>query len=291
MLSIPIYRLVRTLYANMLSGCWLAFIQRCQDTISVSSASQDDLMDSNASRFMFRGTTSKNIPLFFRAFSLFYILLVQILIYILCTDNFRTPLIYLSAWHVYLALGYFTIGTIQSRHIFYSISSENAQVNPLALAVFWVLQNVTAPISLLVVMGYWVFFHPKSVEDVLIGIHGHGVVSSLVLVDVAISNIPLFLYHVWHSLLLLFVYGIFAFIYEFSGGYNENGDDFIYKPLNFWTDDRHLQVKPFILACLTFAIVAPLSYVFVWCMKNIVYVCFPPGEYKRIHSSSTIVNP
>jgi len=273
-------------------GCWIAFIQRSQETISVSSAPVDDLLDSDTSRFMFIVTTSTRIPLFFRAMSLFYILLVQILLYVLWVDDFRTPLIYLSAWHIYLALGYFTIGTIQSCYIFYCTLPDYAQINPLALAAFWVLQNVTAPISLLVVIGYWAFFHPaRSIWSVLIGIHGHGMVSILVLVDVVISKTPLYLNHIWYSLLVLFLYGLFAFVYEVAGGKNDSGNRFIYKPLNFWTDNGRLQIKPFVLACMTFAIVAPLCYVVVWCMKNIIYVCFPPGPYKRVHSKPTMVNP
>lgn len=75
--------------------------------------------------------------------------------------------------------------------------------------------------------------------------------------DLCVRATPIRLLHAVYSILYLLTYLVFAVIYTETGGKNMNGDNFIYRPMD-WSDASILAV--FVLAMAALAVLHLMVY-------------------------------
>lgn len=98
--------------------------------------------------------------------------------------------------------------------------------------LLWVLHIVAASGGLFVTAGYWTILVGDDVIDAN-NITKHALNSVFMVIDTAISSMPVHLVHWLYALLYFAVYLIFTVIYWQAGGTNIRGEPFIYGALNY----------------------------------------------------------
>ena len=98
--------------------------------------------------------------------------------------------------------------------------------------LLWLLHILAATGGLFVTAGYWTILVDGDVIDAN-NITKHALNSVFMVIDTAISSMPVHLVHWPYALLYFAVYLIFTVIYWQAGATNLRGDPFIYGALNY----------------------------------------------------------
>ncbi|KAK7009632.1 protein rolling stone [Biomphalaria glabrata] len=130
---------------------------------------------------------------------------------------------------------------------------------PKAVAVQWVLQNISNVSSLLVTVMFWALVYTGN-SQTYVSINSHIMNSVLVLCDIMISRAPCRLQHLYIPLSFNVSYVLFTFIYWIAGGTNNQGQHYIYKMLDY-TQAPGKAAVTITLVCL---IALPLAYILVF---------------------------
>ncbi|XP_073957118.1 protein rolling stone-like isoform X3 [Choristoneura fumiferana] len=118
---------------------------------------------------------------------------------------------------------------------------------PWYVKTYWVLYNISIPVSFMITVFYWcllrtsadreVKYAPNPVLDVML----HGVNSVVMLVELLASAHPSRLLHILHPLYFALVYVLFSVTYYNAGGLDPWGHSFIY-PVIDWSKPQQTMV-------------------------------------------------
>nr|KAI8727257.1 protein rolling stone [Biomphalaria glabrata] len=109
----------------------------------------------------------------------------------------------------------------------------------------WLLNTVAFDTALMVTLLYWSLEY-KGILRVQ-SFMTHTINSVYVLLDLAITSIPVRLLHVLYTLILSLVYLIFTVIYHLMGGTNSEGEPYIYRALNWKNTNKSLVISSMVL--------------------------------------------
>ncbi|XP_025077125.1 protein rolling stone-like isoform X2 [Pomacea canaliculata] len=175
---------------------------------------------------------------------------------------------HLGTWLIYLTNWTFLWLTacclLDAIVVCYSNCTESsAEELPWFMQLLWLAYEVSVVCSLFVSIVYWsvMFGHRKNfgplAELTLPSLVTHLFNSIYVLMDLCVRATPIRLLHAVYSILYLLTYLVFAVIYTETGGKNMNGDNFIYRPMD-WSDASILAV--FVLAMAALAVLHLMVY-------------------------------
>lgn len=145
--------------------------------------------------------------------------------------------IYLTHWGLILILLTTGFGLVVSTRVYFQgpLSAEFSL--PWYVKMYWLLFNITTPLSFLITIFYWTVLYEAGVEEELnhgLDIAVHGLNSLIMLVALLSSSHPSRLMHVYQPNLFSNIYIIFSLIYYFAGGVDPKGNAYIY-PVVDWS--------------------------------------------------------
>lgn len=122
--------------------------------------------------------------------------------------------------------------TSEEDHKEYKFPSYDDDKLPLCHKVLWVIHTIASVNSLVTSMFYWSMVHSgQNLNGRTITLHILN--SGFMLVEIAVSHIPVQLLHVLYSHIFLAVYVLFTVIYWAAGGVDAHGQKYIYDALNY----------------------------------------------------------
>eukprot|EP01066_Platyproteum_vivax_P008012 Platyproteum_vivax@DN3277_c0_g1_i1.p1 len=142
---------------------------------------------------------------------------------------------------------------------------------PLSCQFLLLLQSITMPFGLIVVVLFWAFFSKPKVHFRMVAIHGLQAV--LILFDVFVNLHPFALLHCVYSVIFAYCYSVFLLVFYVAGGKNHNGKPYVYAVVD-------LQTRPMIggfALVMAPLVVVPFFYYFVWflvyCKSQLQTLC------------------
>lgn len=178
-------------------------------------------------------------------------------------------LTWLTSWT--LVLNWIS-GTLSLAVMFLTPDKDNV---PLLLKLQWGLWPTSLITSFWVCILYWAFFdistYPATGAVWVNRVQAHGGPFVFYLIDLFMSNYPLFFRHIYISYIYTMVYMIFNAIYVYGGHKSEFGESYIYEQMD-WKEDIE---GVFLQSLGLFFIAIPFSYLM---FIGIRVYCVPGGE-------------
>lgn len=110
-----------------------------------------------------------------------------------------------------------------------------------SLRIYWFLYINVAPFAIFITIFYWSFLHKDqelSVNNFLT--HGTNFIGPVL--DLFIISHPYHLGHIIYPMICMALYVVYTFIFQFSGGVNPQGKNFIYFVCD-WIGNLPLSIK------------------------------------------------
>ncbi|XP_059150216.1 protein rolling stone-like [Physella acuta] len=171
--------------------------------------------------------------------------------------------IYLSNW-VYLMIAIETIlelavvvGVVYGRA---DGTTTSCTKLPRYVQVMWLLYTMCVTGAMMVCLWYWTTVY-KGKELTAIRFNTHAVVAIYVILNMAVTKVPLRLLHFIYPVAFGVIYTLFSAIYYCMDGTNQNGDRYIYSILDWSKPGRTL-----VVSSLSNFIFIPLVHVFMWAL-------------------------
>ncbi|GAB1605134.1 protein rolling stone [Argonauta hians] len=173
--------------------------------------------------------------------------------------------IYFTYWNLYLCGLSFIIRAYYAWQ-FYQRYRDNKEKRPTDLStgmkIQWILYNISCSGGITVAILYWmVLYHPGKTISFL-GINTHGILASILFIDIFITAIPIRLLHAWMSSLYATLFSLFCFFYWQAGGKNTKDKPYIYSVMDF--SNKWETALVCIIALVTF--MGPLQHTFLFCL-------------------------
>ncbi|XP_014777193.1 protein rolling stone [Octopus bimaculoides] len=173
--------------------------------------------------------------------------------------------IYFTYWNLYLCSLTFIMKAYHAWQ-FYQKYRDNKEKRPTDLSTGmkfqWVLYNITCSGGIIVAILYWlVLYHPGKTTSFL-GINTHGVLASIILMDIFITAIPVRLLHAWMSSVYAALFSMFCFFYWQAGGKNTKDKPYIYSVIDF---SNNWEMALICIFSLIF-FMGPLLHTFLFCI-------------------------
>ena len=112
--------------------------------------------------------------------------------------------------------------------------------------VIWLLYNIAANAGLALSVGYWTIIctvFTNEVDTAAAGFVVHILNAVMILIDTAISDVPVRMFHSLYVIIYSLIYIIFTVIYWQAGGTNPvDGNNYIYKDLDWENVDTTMAV-------------------------------------------------
>lgn len=124
--------------------------------------------------------------------------------------------------------------------------------------LLWFLHIIAASAGLWITVGYWTVLIEDDVIDAN-NITKHALNSVFMVIDTAVSSIPMRFLHWLYALLYIAVYLLFSVIYWQLGGTNNRGRPYIYKALDY--NDFQLRTGGLLVGFMF--VVLPLLHLFL----------------------------
>ena len=152
-------------------------------------------------------------------------------------NNHKWP-IYLTNWDLLLGSIQASLGLLLVFKRWKLQTQPDFDPNNLTLGraekVYWFLYTTTCTLAIGVTVSYWVAVHDPKIHHVdALNIMLHVCNSLLMIIDLAIMNVPLRMRHFWWCLTIVTVYITFTLIYYYAGGTDKRGLTYIYKVLDW----------------------------------------------------------
>ena len=141
-----------------------------------------------------------------------------------------------------------------------ALCAMKATTSPLLSNTMWLFRNSISPAAGIVTLVYWFILFPTIGHTSFVDVHCHLVNTMIVVLDIAISRLPYYLYHFHHSIAYLLIYLTFSLIYWGVGATDPWGHHYIYEPLDY--QDNPLGAVVLILALMF--IVFPILQLGLW---------------------------
>lgn len=169
-------------------------------------------------------------------------------------DQLIYNLVYLTKWNISLT---FMI-SFCSAYLATSYYHGKLELQEMTkkLKFYWFLHNNVAPFACFITIFYWKFLYKGeelSVNNILV--HGTNVIGPLL--DLFVISNPYHLSHCIYPMFCAVLYMIFTIIFQFSGGINPDGENFIYSV----TDWRGKPQKTIKMAIMSIVAIGVLYFI------------------------------
>jgi len=141
---------------------------------------------------------------------------------------------------------------------------ENYTV-PMAVQWTWFWQNVAVGACPLIMCNYWALVYTGDLgKHPYNNIVKHALNAVYMMIDVCLTNSPIWIKHIWQPMAFGIVYLIFSIIYVSFGGNDENGNNYIYNVMDWNRSPGFASV----VAIITVVIVLPFWYILFVVLKH-----------------------